>query len=219
MKLTKDSKVWIPDTDFWSGWGLGYETKHWNSVVPYLSQTRTAIDVGAHVGIWSMRMGSIFDKVVSFEPVPAHIECFNENLKLFDNVSITECAISDKNDSTNMKVTDYNSGSSTLEYSIIQKNTKHKVAKMQIETRTLDSFNLTDVDFIKMDVEGHEISAIRGAEQTIINNSPVIFIEVFDRSTKKVYTDLSTTALQLLLDLGYVINEYVGSGNYICTKT
>lgn len=48
---------------------------------------------------------------------------------------------------------------------------------MTVETRTLDSYELNNVRFIKMDVEGHEVAVLRGAAETIQRNHPLLIIE------------------------------------------
>ena len=49
--------------------------------------------------------------------------------------------------------------------------------KGSIPVKTLDSYNLTDVDVIKIDVEGFEVPVIEGARQNILSNKPWIQIE------------------------------------------
>jgi hypothetical protein len=46
-----------------------------------------------------------------------------------------------------------------------------------VKTRTLDSFELLDVGFLKINVEGQELSVLRGADETIAATRPVVFIE------------------------------------------
>lgn len=214
MKLAKDNKLWIPDNEMWQNWCLNYEIKHWKEVVMHIQSTKTALDIGAHVGIWTRRMAQIFEKVYAFEPISKHIECHKENLKEYDNVILNQIGLSNKTDTAIMKELDFNSGSSTLEWKkLTTKNTKHKQRQIEINLRTLDSYGITDVDFIKMDVEGHEVSVIEGAKETLTNNSPVIFIEVLHKELKKPYT-----ALDALKDLGYSQIMHVGSGNYIFKK-
>jgi FkbM family methyltransferase len=68
---------------------------------------------------------------------------------------------------------------------------KHSAGAGQAERRggrsitvrrvTVDGLGLTGVRFIKMDVEGHEAAALRGAEQTIMRDSPVLLIELETR--------------------------------------
>ena len=71
-----------------------------------------------------------------------------------------------------------------------------------IECRSLDSFNLTEIDYVKIDVDGFEVPVLEGARKTLTNNDPVINIEM-KRAKRPVIT---RTATKILNDLGY---EYV----------
>ena len=48
---------------------------------------------------------------------------------------------------------------------------------LEVPTRTLDSFGLSDVGFLKIDVEGHELALLAGARRTIESSRPVVFVE------------------------------------------
>jgi FkbM family methyltransferase len=48
----------------------------------------------------------------------------------------------------------------------------------------LDSFNLENISFIKIDVEGYEMEVIRGALETIKKNKPTMIIEIFNDPEK-----------------------------------
>ena len=61
---------------------------------------------------------------------------------------------------------------------------------------TLDSFNLDNISFIKIDVEGYELKLLKGAFNTIEKNKPVIFIE-----KKKNYNDLKNFLYELNYDI------------------
>jgi FkbM family methyltransferase len=51
---------------------------------------------------------------------------------------------------------------------------------VDVELRTLDSYDLDDVDIIKIDVEGHEFDVVQGAEQTIIKHRPIVQLEMVE---------------------------------------
>ena len=73
--------------------------------------------------------------------------------------------------------------------------------------KTLDSFNFTNVDLIKIDVEGYENDILQGALHTIQYNKPVLVIE----QQKHEYQDDSKSlpAVRFLETLGYrVIGQY-----------
>ena len=103
MKLTDDKHCFIPEEDQcgWR-WGKGYELNPFLSTMKQIYKRNTALDLGAHVGIWSKRLASEFSDVVSFEPIPQHIECWIRNVKN-DNVVLNKVAISDKIGTATMK--------------------------------------------------------------------------------------------------------------------
>ena len=51
---------------------------------------------------------------------------------------------------------------------------------VDVQLRTLDSYEFEDVDIIKIDVEGHEFDVVRGAEQTILKYHPVVQLEMVE---------------------------------------
>ena len=124
----------------------------------------TAVDIGAHIGLWSFNLAQRFEVVHAFEPVAEHRECFAKNVTA-DEVVLHDCALGTMATTVGMAVTDGSSGDSKV------------VDRGAIEMRTLDSFNLRDVDFIKVDCEGYEENVLRGAEQTILHWKPTIIVE------------------------------------------
>ena len=73
---------------------------------------------------------------------------------------------------------------------------KHDFPKIQVKTKTLDSYEFTQVDFIKIDVESFELKVLQGAENTIRKHKPVMYIEMCD---PEAYTFIDN------LDIGYKI--------------
>ena len=47
--------------------------------------------------------------------------------------------------------------------------------KNKVELKKIDDYEFTDVDFIKIDVEGFQV--VLGAKNTLIKNKPIIIIE------------------------------------------
>jgi FkbM family methyltransferase len=198
MHLTSDKRIWIPDDDDWVNWGGNYEQDQFNEVMPHVSKWDVALDVGAHVGIWSMRLAQRFKKVYAFEPVPKHIECWKENMSMFknkewdmhENISILETvALGHENGTAPMKVPNTtNTGMASLVYEVFNQRTGarwvqpgwDKFPEIVVETRTLDSYEFDVLDFIKIDVEWFELRVLQGAENTIRKHKPVIYIEMHD---------------------------------------
>jgi hypothetical protein len=80
-----------------------------------------------------------------------------------------------------------------------------------IEVRTLDSYQFSDVDIIKIDVEGMEVPLLQGAEQTIRRNRPWILIE--GNKSPGRYGQIQTRHLTSITQLGHdsSLQEVAGS--------
>ena len=53
-----------------------------------------------------------------------------------------------------------------------------------VKTKTLDSFNLSGIDFIKIDVEGYELHVLSGGRETIAKNKPKPHIEIWNSNLR-----------------------------------
>ena len=137
------------------------QAEHRDTALFYVNNWRNCIDIGSNVGMWTRELATRFKKVYCFEPNTNFIECFNKN--------ITE---------NNVKLFQY--GLSDMEHtaSQIKQSTILSEYPGNVMCKTLDSFNLKDIDFIKIDVDGFEYKVLRGAVKTIRNCSPVINIEM-----------------------------------------
>jgi len=82
-----------------------------------------------------------------------------------------------------------------------------KEGEGNIECRTLDSFNLTNVDYIKIDVDGFEVPVLQGAQETIRKNNPVINIEMKERKRPHIVGKCR----KILINLGYNCRSRVRS--------
>lgn len=165
-----------------------HDDKQWKFCQSKIKNFRTCLDFGAHVGLTARKFSKYFNNVVSFEPVPMIFECLKYNTESIYNINIHECAISDTNGFTDIFINPKNSGSNVIESTETSKliDTRWRNEKrvnfiqsktIQVETRTIDSFNFTDVDFIKIDTEGFNIKPLMGMSNTLKNNSPVIIME------------------------------------------
>ncbi len=140
---------------------------------------RTAVDGGAHIGSWSVHLAAEFRRVVAIEPAADTFDCLVKNTESFSNIAYYPCALSDK--AGRGRIVDDvtrpgNTGSRYLE--LVEDDGARGPAATSIEVIPLDYLYLRDLDFLKLDVEGHELRALKGAAGTIGRCSPVILIEV-----------------------------------------
>lgn len=145
-----------------------YQLKQYMEAVLQVTCMRVAVDAGGHIGIFSDRMAKVFEAVHTFEPNPTNFECLKHNLARYKNVTIHNVALSDTNGTcTTVQGDANNSGDISID-----------PTQGDIPRRTLDSFNLKDVGFIKIDTQGHETQIIRGARDTLQRCRPVMLIEL-----------------------------------------
>ena len=155
-----------------------YQLKEYQFSISKCKKFRRALDIGGCYGIQSIRMAKDFATVEVFEPL--FYKFLEYNTKEFDNVNIHPYALSSESGTATMRVGLFNSGGSN----IAGRKKHHRQTYEEVKTRTLDSYKFTDVDFIKIDVEGHEIEVINGAKETITNNKPVLLVEIEERHTQ-----------------------------------
>lgn len=154
---------------------------------------KNAIDVGANIGNHSLYFSGHFDQVYSFEPNPRTYKVLSLNADLVTNVSTYNFGLSDVDSIAKLSVNPNNIGASSVT-SKLQENL------VDIELRTIDSLGyLKNIGLIKIDVEGHEVEVIRGAESLIRRDFPFILFEQhfeeFDNGDSQV--------VQLLNQIGY----------------
>jgi len=135
-----------------------------------MTHMRTAVDVGAHIGLWSFNLAHWFQMVRAFEPVAAHRECFEKNVTTGDGeVILFATALGREEGQISMRVNPISTGDSWVDPAA--------KGNYNIPMKTLDSFELQDVDLIKIDCEGFEENVVRGAEATIKRWKPVVIVE------------------------------------------
>lgn len=139
-----------------------------------LSKGGVAVDVGANIGLYSYVLSKICDTVEAFEPVPNNFRVLqNYNAR---NINVYEAALSSKSGTSVLNIPIENNIEIYGLASLSTQFTKQK--ELKVTTKRLDDYNFTDVRFIKIDVEGHELDVIRGTKDTIEKWRPIIQVEI-----------------------------------------
>tara|TARA_B100000965_G_scaffold155805_1_gene129764 strand:- start:865 stop:1617 length:753 start_codon:yes stop_codon:yes gene_type:complete len=173
------------------------------------------IDVGVYRGVYSYEMAKYSKIVHAFEPNPIIFKDIKLNLsKIIKNISFYGYALSDHENTSILKVPIRNKNfdrNNYEEYFQMGKATIHKENKMEdietfeVKSKKLDSFSFSNkISFIKVDVEGHELAVIRGAENTIKKNKPILLVEIEERHSQKKVSE----TLDYINSLGYISYFY-----------
>lgn len=181
-----------------------YQIKKFREAMKWVKQFRTAVDVGAHCGMWSMQLAPRFRVLLAFEPVAAHRECFLMNAPAQSvgiSVHLHACALGDHDGMVKIRTAPTSSGDSWVD------------GEGDIPMKRLDEFDLQDVDFIKLDCEGYELFALRGGEETLKRCHPCVIVEQKPGRAQKFGLE-ETQAVDYLRGLGAHLRAAI-SGDYV----
>lgn len=182
-----------------------YEMDILQDLDKYIPDNAVIFDVGANIGnhslYWAIERRA--KKIYAFEPVAQIFKMLTKNIAINNLENVVEpLNIGLSNVKTKGRVSGF---------------WQDNIAKTQVEGSQFGSLNLdmldnidiaeSKIDFIKIDVEEHEILTLNGALKTLSKYRPLIFIESFDPHIVEVR--------KIMDNLGYkLIKEYPGS-NYL----
>ena len=170
----------------------------------YMKKDMNIMDWGGNIGNHTIFFAKIAEAnhVWTFEPVKETFDILERNIKinnLSEKVTLYNVGLGEKETkaSINERIDD-NCGATSL-----AEDTEGDISIMAIDELCITA----RIDFIKVDVEGYELQALKGAEKLLRKWKPVIFIEIFQDNYIKTSN--------LLVDYGYKLNEIVATDNYV----
>jgi FkbM family methyltransferase len=143
-----------------------------------------SIDVGVASGLYSYHMSRFSRHVYAFEPNLEWTSWLSRAVPR--NVSVFEVALSDRMGNAVLSIPPPSLESlrgdlnlRCAEAASIEKSFEGiPCDRVRVPVAPLDSYGLEDVGFIKIDVEGHELAVLRGAERTLARSRPAILVEI-----------------------------------------
>jgi FkbM family methyltransferase len=145
----------------------------------FCNKDKNILDIGAHSGTYTISLAEYCNKVYAFEPQKMtfyslcgsvalsnikNANCLNYGLGTAEQVGIQK-----------LNIVSLDGGGSTLHID----NQTSILYTEDVEIRTLDSFNIDNISFIKMDVENNELQVLLASEDTLRrSNYPKIFFEM-----------------------------------------
>jgi len=132
------------------------------------------LDVGSHVGSWGVPFAAAGMRVEAFEPNPAIFNLIAHTAEHEPNLSVHQFAISDRNGTARLTAPGIDGGMASIVC-----NFGSTPVDEEVQVTYLDAFNFAP-DAMKIDVEGSEVDALRGAARTIAQHQPVIFFECWE---------------------------------------
>ena len=176
----------------------------------FIRSGQTVFDVGANIGTWSYyvlrRNGNI--KLYAFEPTPSIFEKLKENLKQWDLANLHKIALNSQDNICAFFCYDHHIFNSLIYLPHRKQIAANKQGKIDIETRSLDSFcqehNINTIDFLKIDTEGAELIVLLGAQKLLKTNRIKVIQFEYNECSKMANATLQDI-YQLLTSSNYLI--------------
>lgn len=166
----------------------------------------TVVDVGASWGLFSYHLARRVGRagrVYSYEPHPANTVVLQKLAQARPNVRFRPIAVSDRDGYAPLQVPKHHGRLVTAQSSLAHTFEGITVERVEVPTLRLDDELGTAerLDFIKIDVEGHELSVLRGAASTLKRWMPPVLIEIEQRHLDGPISEV----FDELQDLGYKV--------------
>jgi FkbM family methyltransferase len=153
----------------------------------------TAVDIGASIGIYAAEMARHAGRVIAFEPNPAVAQFARAVAPR--NVEVVNVALSSAPGRATLKVPRNPKRGTIDELGTIDPGNPlhaHDAVAIEIETKRLDDFAISNCSFIKIDVEGHEEAVLDGAVEMIAAQRPLLMIELEESRNKGALARLAS---------------------------
>jgi FkbM family methyltransferase len=177
----------------------------------FCSKDKNMLDIGAHSGTYTISLADNCKHVYSFEPqqMTYYALCGSVALSNIKNVTCINYGLGsvDQIGKQRLNIVSLDGGGS----SIHNDNNNNILKTEEIEIRTLDSFNLDNIGFIKLDVEENEYQTLQSALNTLKkSNYPIILFEM---------NTINNELIEFLKNLNYdIINISNYSNMYLASN-
>lgn len=192
-KLFCSGKDWRGPSFHALRWGAAdYERANRNFISSYLAAQSEPVyfDVGANIGIFPYFLSrDIPDlQVFAFEPEPNAYACLKSTFQAAENsrVEALNIALSDHEGTQNLFIDPLNHGGHSLHQEAVQPEAALVKNSVSVATTTLDDFvenqKVSHIDVIKVDIQEHEASFLRGASRSLEAFRPLVLMECYFKS-------------------------------------
>jgi FkbM family methyltransferase len=184
---TPKGRYWTPATSEKNRYVLPFNLAEQDRGIYVLGDVRVkpgdvVLDCGANVGTYTREaLNTGAGIVVAIEPATHNIECLRRNFAAeiaAGRVIVYPKGVWDKDDWLVLHVDDENTAADSV---VIRREQSHETEKVPLTTidKLVAELKLDRVDFIKMDIEGAEVEAVRGGRATIARFRPRMALSVY----------------------------------------
>ena len=142
-----------------------------------------AVDVGAAGGVYIAHLLGRASKIFAFEPRPAQAALLRELTSVLRlPIQVEAVALSDRCGTATLRMLSKDLGRSTIDAAnALEDPDGSPQTQISVPMRRLDAYELHQLGFMKIDVEGHELAVLDGAEKTIVRTRCNVLVETEDR--------------------------------------
>lgn len=234
----------MPDDPFWFRLELlmnQHETETTALVRRIVRPGMTVLDVGAHVGYYARMTGALVGdtgRVIAFEPHPRNYGYLVNNIGARKNITALQIAASDAEGTAELFDYLMMSASGSLHYDETLREVQRSGAnegdfaprsrdfageKFSVRTARIDEClaerGIESVDFVKMDIEGAEINALRGMTQTIARSPRLALVMEYNPLGLKAFDVNPVDALYEVVAMGFARVEVIESDSTLTDYT
>jgi FkbM family methyltransferase len=174
----------------------------------FVPADRGAVDAGVWWGPWSWWLARRAVRVDSFEPNADLVSRIRPVMPR--NVTIHQVALSDQAGEADLWVPAGGMGTEGRASLEISGRPSSNRLRQSVATKRLDDFDLVDVGFVKIDVEGHELAVLKGAVTLLQEQRPNVLIEIEHHADRIGPLD---TIIEFFDDLSYS-GEFLHKGQW-----
>ena len=177
-----------------------YQPEQTKLIKKLVKKKHTVLDIGANIGYFTLIMAKQAKQVHAFEPEARNFEILKRNVELnrLSYVKLHNVAVADTSAKATLHLSDIGRGMQRIYPS-------HwcMEGKTEVETIRIDDI-IEDAEFIKMDIEGAELGALKGMIKLLKKDDTTIFME-FHPSSIEEYGAKPKEIYDLMTSLGYDI--------------
>ncbi len=245
----------MPDDPLWFRLellGRRHEVETVRHIEARIKDGMTILDIGAHVGYYARltaKRAGLNGRVVAFEPHPRTYQMLKRNVARFPNIITVQAAVAEQAGTAELYDYLMMSASGSLHYDESLRHLQQAqlqatdiaprigddftMEKYTVQTLTVDSvlntLGIKRVDMIKMDIEGAEISALRGMRETLARSPGAQLVMEYNPTALKTFGHDPVAALDEVLGLGFkqvhaieldgTLTEWTGKHGLIAERT
>jgi len=201
LRGVKNSRIMSGEVFIKNKYGLFFCGKNFSSVFGAISNCEpevrrefvldkgVALDVGANLGMFSIplakKLGSK-GKVISIEAERNNVNLLKKNVELngLKNVIVIGKGAYSKKGKINLNIDEFGTGGHSIQKTNVSEFGKKEIIEVDTIDNIIKDLKIKKVDIIKIDIEGGEPDAFKGASKTLKRDHPKIIFEAIENKDR-----------------------------------